>query len=63
MIVLQKPTKSFTTLNVASGMADFVPRFDELVTQSLVISFSMKMEKELTHSLSQRLLAKEDHSI
>ena len=63
MVVLQKPTKPFTTLNVAVSLPDFLPRFDEHVAQPLMISFPMEMKKELANSISQRSLAEEDHPI
>jgi hypothetical protein len=63
VVVLQKPVKPFTTLNVAIGSADVVARIDQLVAQRLVISFAMIMEEELAYSISQRSLTEEDESV
>ena len=63
MVVLQKPTKPFTAWNVAISLPIFLPGFDELVAQALVISFAMIVEQELADSISQRSLTEKDESM
>ena len=63
VVVLQKPTKPLTTLNAATSLPDFLPRFDEYVGQPLMISLPMEMEKVLAYSITQRSLAEKDYPI
>ena len=63
MVLLQKPTKPFTTLNVTVRLPVFLPRFDEHVTQPLMISLPIGTEKVLANSTSQRSLAEEDDPV
>jgi hypothetical protein len=63
VVVLQQPAKPFATIDLDVSLPDFLPRFDELVIQPLVISLAMIVETEFANSGTQRLLAEEDDPV
>lgn len=63
MIVLEKSTESFTTFDLSTDQSNFLARFDQLVAQSLMVSFSMEMVQVAGDGSSQRPLAEEDYSL
>ena len=63
VVVSQQPTKALMAFNFTVSFADFLARIDDLVAQPLMISFAVKMRKELADSISQRRFAEEDHPI
>jgi hypothetical protein len=50
-------------LDVPAGQPNFFLRFDDVVIQPLMISFTVKMRSELANSVSQGPFAEEDHLI
>ena len=61
VVVLEKAAESLPALDLPAGQSNFFGRFDDLVPQSLMISFAVKMRKELANSIPQRPFAEEDH--
>ena len=53
IVVLEKAAESLPALDLLTGQPNFFARFDDLVAQSLVISFAVKMRKELANRISQ----------
>ena len=49
--------------NFTVSFADFRARIDDLVAQPLMISFAVKMRKELADRMPQRPFSEEDHPI
>ena len=43
VIVLQKAAESLMTFDLPTSLPDFLARFDDLVAQPLMVSFSMEM--------------------
>jgi hypothetical protein len=63
MVVPQQPAESLSTLNLAFAAADFVARLYVFVTEPLMMSFGVIMDKEFANSVSQRRFSEEDHSL
>ena len=62
IVVLEKAAESFPIFDSTTVQPNFFPRFDDLVAQPLMISFAVKMRKELADSISQRPFTEEDHA-
>jgi hypothetical protein len=46
MVILQQPSQPFPTLDLAGNLADLVARLNELIVESLVISFAVVVLEE-----------------
>ena len=62
VIILEHPSEPFTAFDVSDILADLLSGLDDLVVQTLMISFLVKMKKELADCVSQHVLTEEDHS-
>jgi hypothetical protein len=51
MVILQQPSQPFPTLDLAGNLADLVARLDELIVESLVISFAVVIPRNTTPTL------------
>ncbi len=63
MVVSQQAAKALTALNLTVVEVNFFIRLDDLVAKALVISFLVKMNKELAHGAAEHVLTEEDHSV
>lgn len=62
-VVVEESAKAFVTDDFAGGLADLTARFDQVVAETLMISFLVKMGDEFLEAVSQRAFAEEDHSV
>ena len=62
MVVSQQAAEALTALDVTAVEANFFIRLDDLVAKALVISFLVKMKKELANGATEHVLTEEDHS-
>ena len=62
MIILQQPAKSYATLEFTVSLADFFTGLDDLVAETLVVSFAVIMEQEFLNCFAERMLTEENHS-
>ena len=53
IVVLEKAAESLSALDLPTGQPNFFAKFDDLVAQSLMIPFAVKMRKELSNRISQ----------
>ena len=67
MIIPQQPAKSFATLDLTPSLIDFCAGLDDLVAETLVVSFAVIMEQEFLTALrsecSPKKIIRERHSI
>ena len=63
IVVSQHAAKPFATFNLASDLPDFAVGIDDLVFESLVVSFTVIVGKIFANSAAQGVLAEEDHAI
>ena len=54
MVVFQQATESITAFDVASNKADFIAGVNDLVLESLVVSFLVVMREVFAHGVTQR---------
>jgi len=62
MVVPQQTAEPLATFNSASGLADLLARFQDRVTDPLVIAFLVVVGEIAAHCSTKHVLAKEDHS-
>ncbi len=62
MIIPQQPAKSFATLEFTVSLSDFFAGLDDLVAETLVVSFAVIMEQEFLNCFAERMLTEENHS-
>ena len=62
MIIPQQPAKSFATLDLTPSLTDFFAGLDDLVAETLVVSFAVIMEQEFLNCFAERMLTEENHS-
>ncbi len=60
IIVPQNSAEPLVTADLFAGTADFILQIDDLVSEALMISFSVIMAEELRNSRPQRPLAEKD---
>ena len=63
MVVLQHSTETRAQLDGADFLRMIATSFDQLVVDSLVVSFNVVVRHILGYHVPEMLLAKEDHSI
>ena len=63
VVVFKHTAQSFPTLDFTAVSADNRRRFDQLVVQSLMISFHMVVDKILADRSSQLGFSEEDHPL
>ena len=63
MVVLEQATESITTFYAASDGVTITGWFNQLIAQSLMVSFGMVMLDVFTHGMLQRPLSEEDHPV
>jgi hypothetical protein len=62
IVVSQQTAKSFTALDLAIMLANFLARLDDRVFQTLVIAFFVVVFDVRPNGISQRALAEENHA-
>ena len=55
MIIPQQPAKSIATLDLTVSLADFFAGLDDLVAETLVVSFAVIMEQEFLNCFAERM--------
>ena len=63
VIILEHPSEPFTAVDVSDILADLLSGRDDLVVETLMISFGVVVLQIRNRSPSQRILTKEDHSV
>jgi len=63
MIVPQQTAEALTRLDAARAPPDFVSRSDDLVVETLVISFFVVVRQVLSNGVSQRAFAEENQPV
>ncbi|TWW10823.1 hypothetical protein E3A20_05920 [Planctomyces bekefii] len=63
MVVLQHAAESFSAFDPASDGVTITGWFNQLIAQSLMVSFGMVMLDVFTHGMLQRPLSEEDHPV
>lgn len=63
MVVAQETAQSLPTCDLARLLSHFLARYQNPITQSLVIAFLVVMLQELGNRPPQHRFAKEDHAV